>query len=377
MSAKSSRHTPRCLQNIRRGFCALFFLTLLILPAHSAAQATYTLPYKEGIAPDSVHTIAQSIAYVHAIENAQHTLIQSAPLAIDLFDADLHTLLTVMLHSENISAQPTPPYPMPRGDISVSIALQLREDMLQRIPEMLNNTLLLIRQQAFFTLFQHNARQAHKLLLIAVGIQANTHGIDAEKLQQEIAHRARLLKALWLYHTALAHFWDTWKQAPLVEQLLQEAVELAPELALFDASLGEVLLQLDRPSEALTHFNTALDLMIYTPSTAPEVKEMGKISPLPPQAHSENPLELISLGKGRALYMRALGHLRLQQPALAKIDLDAALALEPHNPTWLRARGAVNQLREDYPAMCDDFVNACAFGDCEGLLNAQQQQLCP
>ncbi len=86
---------------------------------------------------------------------------------------------------------------------------------------------------------------------------------------------------------------------------------------------------------------------------------------------------------GRARYIRALAHWRLQQLALAEDDLSAALegARDAFPRTsdkvrLLRARGALRMLRNNEPGMCADLVAACALGDCEGLAAARQQQLC-
>ena len=90
-----------------------------------------------------------------------------------------------------------------------------------------------------------------------------------------------------------------------------------------------------------------------------------------------------NLISGRARYIRALAHWRLQQLALAEDDLNAALHTRtPSAPQGaeqarrLRARGAVRMLRRNYPGMCADFSAACALGDCEGLAVARAQKYC-
>ena len=86
---------------------------------------------------------------------------------------------------------------------------------------------------------------------------------------------------------------------------------------------------------------------------------------------------------GRARYIRALAHWRLQQLALAEDDLSAALEATtnafPHTSDkvrLLRARGALRMLRSNEPGMCDDLAAACALGDCDGLAAARGQQMC-
>ena len=88
-------------------------------------------------------------------------------------------------------------------------------------------------------------------------------------------------------------------------------------------------------------------------------------------------------GLNRARYIRALGHWRLQQLALAEDDLtsslDARHGLAPQGEDRarrLRARGAVRMQRRDLTGMCEDFGAACALGECEGLILARAQEYC-
>lgn len=85
----------------------------------------------------------------------------------------------------------------------------------------------------------------------------------------------------------------------------------------------------------------------------------------------------------RARYIRALGHWRLQQLALAENDLTSSLddrhGFAPQGEDRarrLRARGTVRMQRRDMAGMCEDFGAACALGECEGLILARTQQYC-
>ncbi len=104
--------------------------------------------------------------------------------------------------------------------------------------------------------------------------------------------------------------------------------------------------------------------------------------PLQSVASCDAALDLDS-GLSRARYIRALGHLRLQQLALAEADLTVSLArrqgLEPQGEDRarrLRVRGAVRMQRHDTAGMCEDFGAACALGDCEGLMQVRAQGQC-
>jgi tetratricopeptide (TPR) repeat protein len=124
---------------------------------------------------------------------------------------------------------------------------------------------------------------------------------------------------------------------------LRQAAALDPDYAPLRQLLGEVLLQLDRPQDALAELNKAL---VEQPELA------------------------------GALYTRGLAHLRLQLPTLAERDLSAALERDASQAAWWRARGALRMIRNETGPMCEDFMQACAQGDCEGLAVARERGLC-
>ena len=132
--------------------------------------------------------------------------------------------------------------------------------------------------------------------------------------------------------------------------ILEKAAVSLPQSAATQLLLGEALLQAGMPQRSIASCTAALEL-------AP--------------------------GLGRARYIRALAHWRLQQLALAEDDLSAVLEATtdafPHTSDkvrLLRARGALRMLRSNEPGMCDDLAAACALGDCEGLAAARGQQMC-
>ena len=132
--------------------------------------------------------------------------------------------------------------------------------------------------------------------------------------------------------------------------VLEKAAVNLPQSAATRLLLGEALLQAGMPQRSIASCTAALEL-------APNL--------------------------GRARYIRALAHWRLQQLALAEDDLSAVLEATadafPHTSDkvrLLRARGALRMLRSNEPGMCDDLAAACALGDCEGLAAARGQQMC-
>ena len=159
------------------------------------------------------------------------------------------------------------------------------------------------------------------------------------------------LNGLWLAQAALDLTPEGWLTGADALSTLERAAREAPRSPTVRLLLAEAQLQRNLPQQSIESCTEALRL-----------------------APGSN---LIS---GRARYIRALAHWRLQQLALAEDDLNAALHTRtPSAPQGaeqarrLRARGAVRMLRRNYPGMCADFSAACARGDCEGLAVARAQ----
>lgn len=162
------------------------------------------------------------------------------------------------------------------------------------------------------------------------------------------------LNGLWLAQAALDLTPEGWLTGADALSTLEQAARQAPRSPTVRLLLAEAQLQRNLPQQSIESCTEALRL-----------------------APGSN---LIS---GRARYIRALAHWRLQQLALAEDDLNAALHTRtPSAPQGaeqarrLRARGAVRMLRRNYPGMCADFSAACALGDCEGLAVARAQKYC-
>jgi tetratricopeptide (TPR) repeat protein len=155
---------------------------------------------------------------------------------------------------------------------------------------------------------------------------------------------AEQLEALWQLGIILPQReGGRWRDPQAALPVLRQATALDPDYAPLRHLLGEILLQLDRPQDALTELDKSLVL---------------------------NP-ELAG-----ALYTRGLAYLRLQRPTLAERDLSAALARDASHAAWWRARGALRMIRNETVPMCEDFTQACARGDCEGLAVARERGLC-
>ncbi len=301
--------------------------------------------------------MVQSIAYIQALQHMHATLATQRALAFGLQDPTAQMALVAELYTPHFSQTHLP------SGITVTVHLQEKKSATPaHIRDLLTHKSLLDLRQEWLQLIQKNAQNAYNFLLMSSGFGSNantkTHAIIIDhinplykepttdfhkQLTREALISAQNLEALWLFHTALNHFQEIWSEPALVAQLMQKALVLQKDTAMFWACLGEVQLQMDNPQEAIQSLNEAL-----------------RVQPT----------------RARALYIRALAYLRLQQPSLAKIDLSAALAMQQPRASWLNARGAAHMLLEDYELMCADFTEACAQGDCQGLQNARTRNLC-
>lgn len=176
------------------------------------------------------------------------------------------------------------------------------------------------------------------------------------------AARARL-DALWLALDAAGPHAGGWLAGPENLGPLERAASGAPDNAAVLLLLAEARLRRGLPQGALAAADEALRLSLAKSD-----------------AGDAAALRLA----GRARYVRALAHWRLDQAALAEADLDAALAVAPASQAAqgeerarrLRARGAIRLQRRERAGMCADFAAACALGDCEGLAEARRRGHC-
>lgn len=194
----------------------------------------------------------------------------------------------------------------------------------------------------------------------AAALQPATPGVKTPEVERgfwqarDWQRMGARLNGLWLAQAALDLTPEGWLTGADALSTLERAAREAPRSPTVRLLLAEAQLQRNLPQQSIESCTEALRL-----------------------APGSN---LIS---GRARYIRALAHWRLQQLALAEDDLNAALHTRtPSTPQGaeqarrLRARGAVRMLRRNYPGMCADFSAACALGDCEGLAVARAQNYC-
>ncbi len=344
-----STSSQTIFNNLKYIFWGLvFFIFYCIKPMYAHANiheisSTCTLPYSDVIALEDVVIIAKSCAYTQAILQVQEKLNKNKAISYGLQNKRLRLSIATEFYDFTVQNEPKE-FKTEDGDVQVTVNLfpfSAYKD--ENFAKILPRSDLLEMRLEFFELLQTYALKGKNILLNHTDTKKSLHKISTLELHQTVANIARQLEALWLYDDALRHFHDTWHEPTLVQDTLQKAIHLAPSLAAIWAAIGEVQLQLDQPQHALQSLNHALNLQPERP---------------------------------RTFYVRGLGHLRLQQPTLAKADLDTALTFKPQMASWLRARGAIALVLEDYTTMCDDFEQACALGDCEGLMHARERELC-
>lgn len=313
-----------------------------------SAFATAGLPFGGLIHQDSVFGIARAAAFLDALHEAALNLSQHTAAHIGAFALDRRTALAAAVYAAaplvSKSVTDAPPPFTGQEELTVLVKLEAPPALLDaRIRQSLQHADTWALYEEALAVMRQQVKEGCDLVNRAAQLR-QSHGTHMDEIfMQRINYLADTLDALWMYLQILHKLRTSWDDPAQVQAQMQRALTLAPQSPFLWCALGEAQLQLDFPQLAIESMNTALR---FAPTFA------------------------------RALYARGLAHLRLQQSALAENDLSAALALRPHTLPWLRARGAVHMVREDYGPMCEDFSEACALGDCDGLMTARKRQLC-
>ena len=252
--------------------------------------------------------------------------------------------LAAAIHRPAVSITPTLVPPRPAGDVTVTVYLTTPPRTVDsRLRAALAAPDMLDMREYVLAQVRDAVDEGIRLTQSAAEARA-WHGLSADRVyNQRIEWLGNRLEALWIFDEALTRLHGVWREPALTAATLRRALALDGQNPLLWCALGEVQLQQDVPHAALDSLNKALAMAPHLP---------------------------------RARYALGIGHLRLQQPALAETDFDAALRHRPDNAAWLRARGAVRMVLEKYDLMCQDFLQACALGDCEGLAAARKRSLC-
>ncbi len=328
----------------RRVFFALLPLLLLFcFPGplfardvrEDVRESEINLPFGGNVPESAARSTASALARHRVLEQAARHFAFPLPGILDSPEHRQALAYAVYTFSEQAKSgrrkcfvrvrQATPPR---------TVEQRLRKILVE--PDMLQLRVAMLEREKALA-----GRAARLIEEAAVLRSKNGPNADAP-LKEDILRPAGRLDALRLFSMALQE--DEQAADPLhIAALLEGAVALDPDYPPLLCALGEALLRLDRPQDALERLNKALA--------------------------GDNP-------PARALYARGLVYLRLQLPALAESDLNAALGRRPAPAAWLRARGALYMLQGKTALMCEDFFQACAAGDCEGVALARERGLC-
>lgn len=294
---------------------------------------------------------ARAAAWLSALETARSGLPAGARIGLaasGLDDRGGLLALCARLHRlDHLTPEESPELVVavrlvPTPDASAAVASAVREADLLAV----QRALILDLEREMVTVRRHWPASLAEARQRADGLEAASLRLDA----------------LWQALESVRALPGGWSCAPEALPALELAAAGARENAAVWLLLAEAQMQRDLPQAAVASAGEALRLLAVDGAGHPAAARLA----------------------GRARYVRALGHWRLGQPALAEADLDASLrAPRPESAPQgeelarrLRARGAVRMLRRNVEGMCADFMAACGLGDCEGLAVARRRGHC-
>jgi tetratricopeptide (TPR) repeat protein len=311
-------------------------MALVPLTAQAAqfeGHAEHSLPFGRRVPESAALRVARTTAWLEALDRATDALSAASLVQWGAGETSDRQALTSAVFTPTVGSTSH------ASQISVQVRLATPQRTVEdRLRKMLHEREMLALRAEMLKLEKEKAEEARRLIKRAAALRR------APAKEDRIVLLAAQLEALWLLGITLPQReGGHWRDPQAALPVLQQAASLDPKYAPLHYLRGELLLQLDRPQDALASFDRALAL---------------------------NP-ELAG-----ALYARGLAHLRLQLPTLAERDLTAALARDASHAAWWRARGALHMIRREIGPMCEDFAQACARGDCEGLAVARERGVC-
>jgi tetratricopeptide (TPR) repeat protein len=314
-----------------------WFLPLLSQAAQIGGNAECALPFGRHVPEAAARSVARTTAWLDALKKATDTLSSTRLVQWGAGESSgrqalVSGVFTPMVFSASKGQQVV-------VQVRLSTPHRTVEDRLRGI---LHEPETLKLRSELLMLERAKGAEARSLIERPVLQRGVTGSLAANKAR--IVLLGEQLEALWLLGSMLPQReGGRWRDPQAALPVLSQAEALDPDYAPLPYLLGEILLQLDRPQDALAKLDKALTLN-------PEF--------------------------GGALYARGLAYLRLQLPALAERDLSAALQCDASQAAWWRARGALRMIRNETGLMCEDYTQACARGDCEGLALARERGLC-
>jgi tetratricopeptide (TPR) repeat protein len=301
-------------------------------------QAEYSLLFGHHVPESVARRIAATTAWLDALAKTTEALSAVRLLQWGARDTQGRQALASVVLTPGVRS--TRKGQQVSVQVRMSATLRTVED---RLRKMLHEPEALELCGEMLRLEREKAEEARGVIERPGALRRGMRGLRASE-KARVALLADQLEALWLLRSLVPQReGGRWRDPGPALPVLRQAAALDPDYAPLRRLLGEVLLQLDRPQDALAELDRALTL------------------------HPEC---------AGALYTRGLAHLRLQLPTLAERDFSTALAYDASHAAWWRARGALRMIRSESGPMCEDFTRACALGDCEGLAVARERGLC-
>ena len=314
----------------------IFPLTSLASPL--GGDAEYSLFFGHHVPESTARRIACTMAWLDALEKTARTLSAVRLVRCAAGTAQGRQALASVVFTPTVRST------LKGQQVFVQVRLRTSQRTVEdRLRKMLHEREMMELCSEMLTLEREKTAEARGMIERPGALQRGMRGLRGAE-QARVALLAEQLEALWLLRSLLPQRENgRWRDPQTVLPVLQQATALDPDYAPQLHLLGEVLLQLDRPQDALAELDKALALRPVLAG---------------------------------ALYTRGLAYLRLQLPALAERDLSEALARDATHAAWWRARGALRMIRNETGPMCEDYTQACARGDCEGLAFARERGEC-
>ncbi len=310
-----------------------------------ALEFTEGRPFQGAVRRDMARQAAQAAAETMAFGRAVFLLAEHpALLFISAGDAGSFSPplagLARMVYSTRVTALGMRGFP-PNVQAVVQVALEPSPDLDRAVKKALTRPDLL-------DLYERAAILQAELVMrydaaAQKGLSMNPERGGTVEKRLKLTGILNRLTALEGYMALLPRLEKSWNDPLAAHAKLARLVELAPDNPLIRTAMAEVLLQLDRPAEAMEHAGEALAL---------------------------------DPGFARAHDAKGTIFLRQRLPALAADSFSRAIAEAPSNPDYRAHRAAAYMVREETALMCADFAKACALGNCEGYAWAAEKGLC-
>lgn len=326
-------------------YLLLFFLIFspsIIIAKEPILEVNYTIPYHAHLVTEPVIQIAEAATKLHALEQTRSNFASNLAVKLELRTREQQLALASAIYFVSIHERTV--LDGPKLSIKAHVYPSSEKILDDHIRQ-------LLRQQDHLQLRLLAVNQLEQYINEGVELLNQAHLCSSadirckhdDSLVPKIKRISNRIKALELFLVELNDFEHAWANPEKSVLTFSEATALDPDNALLWLGVGECLVLLNRPYESIKAFQK---VMIKNNIPA------------------------------RTLYMRGIAHLQMYLPALAIKDISQALQLEPEHPSWWRALGTAKLVAGDTTAMCADFYQACAMGDCEGLAEVREQNFC-